>query len=189
MQILSKRLKPDLRFITWVTCLQSLNCLLRGSQSHFSEQYICEQLEASIDEELHILGCKNKVNEAESIQDFLDIYKLCDAKRKITQKAVRSMIEETMRTNQKRNSNKENHSNSYHPYSKSLPSAKSGKCERLAKLSDKEKDIIRKCSGCFKCRKLYVPSSHITENCPDGFPAPESYQPLTWDYVSKLKAA
>ena len=27
------------------------------------------------------------------------------------------------------------------------------------------------------------------ENCPDGFPAPDTYQTLTWDYVSKLKAA
>ena len=79
--------------------------------------------------------------------------------------------------------------NSYHPYSKSLPSVKSGKCEQLAKLSDEEKDIIRKCSGCFKCRKLYVPSKHIVENCPDGFPAPDTYQTLTWDYISKLKAA
>lgn len=188
-QILSERLKPDIHFITWATRLQSLNCLLRGSSSHFSEQRICEQLEAGIDEELHILGCKNRVNETDSIRDFLDVYELCDAKRKITQQTVRSMIEESMHSSRKGNSTKENHPNSYHPYNKTSSSGKSGKHDRLAKLSDEEKDIIRKNTGCFKCRKLYVPPGHIAENCPDGFPTPEMYQMLSWEYVSKVKAA
>ena len=47
-----------------------------------------KQLEARIDEELRILGCEAKVHDAESIRDFLEIYELCDTKRKITQKAV-----------------------------------------------------------------------------------------------------
>ena len=49
---------------------------------------MCEQLEAGIDEELRILGREVKVHDAESIRDFLEIYELCDAKRKITQKTV-----------------------------------------------------------------------------------------------------
>ena len=55
-----------------------------------------EQLEAGIDEELRILGHEAKGHDAESIRDFLEIYKLCNVKRTITQKAVRSMIEDTM---------------------------------------------------------------------------------------------
>ena len=100
------------------------------------------------------------------------------------------MIEETMCNNRKSTTaNKENHPNSYHPYNKPLASGKSAKHDHLAKLSDEEKDIIWKCNGCFKCWKSYVPPGHIVENCPDEFPLPETYQVLTWDYTSKVKAA
>ena len=87
-QILSERLRGDSRFSTWAMQIQSLNCLLRGSASHFNESYMCEQLEARIDKELCILGHEAKVHNTESIRDFLEIYELCDAKRKITQKAI-----------------------------------------------------------------------------------------------------
>ena len=87
-QILSERLRGDSRFSTWATRIQSLNCLLRGSASHFNESHMREQLEAGINEELRILGREAKVHDAESIRDFLEIYELCDAKRKITQKTV-----------------------------------------------------------------------------------------------------
>ena len=87
-QILSERLRNDSRFSTWATRIQSLNCLLRGSASHFNESRMREQLEAGIDKELRILGREAKVHDAESIRDFLEIYELCDAKRKITQKTV-----------------------------------------------------------------------------------------------------
>ena len=54
--------------------------------------------------------------------------------------------------------------------------------------TDKEKDIIRKCSGCFKCRKLYVQPGHAAQTCPDGFPSASTYQALNWEYANKLKA-
>ena len=95
-QILSKCLRGDSQFSTWVMQIQSLNCLLGGLASHFNESCMREQLEAGIDEELHILGHEAKVHDTESIRDFLEIYKLCNVKRTITQKAVRSMIEDTM---------------------------------------------------------------------------------------------
>ena len=141
--------------------IQSLNCLLRGSASHFNESYMCEQLEAGIDKELCILGHEAKVHDTESIRDFLGIYKLCDAKRKITQKAVQ--FEDTMHNNKKTYNKKENHPNSFHPYERSTNSTSSTKCNYLPKLTDEEKDIIRKCSGCFKCRKLYVQPGHAAQ--------------------------
>ena len=85
-QILSDHLKVGTHFITWATRIQSLNCLLRDSMSHFSEQHLHKQIEAGIDEELQILGCEAKAQDADLMRDFLDTYELCDVKRKIAQK-------------------------------------------------------------------------------------------------------
>lgn len=127
-----------------------------------------------------------KVNEAESLRDFLDIYSVCDDKRRAAETRTRSIIEEAYR----KNKNKEN---AFHPYKKDRPSSNapsSSAPSRPPKLTEIEKEIIKACFGCYKCRKIFQSKAHITADSDKrtcDFPAAENYKPLTWEYANKLK--
>ena len=147
-QILTERLQPNSRFLTWATSLQTLNCVLRNTPSHLSDSHLRDQIEAGVDEELHLLACKSKANDATTMRDFLDIYELCDAERKITHKQFRNIITDENK-NRRNKENKENHLNSYHPYNHANSSSKNNTSRtnnssgpRPPKLTDEEKDII-----------------------------------------------
>jgi reverse transcriptase-like protein/integrase-like protein/chromodomain-containing protein len=183
-QILTERLRPNIRFLTWATSLQTQNCVLRGTTSHLSDSRLRDQIEAGVDEELRLAARKSKAHEATSMRDFLDIYELCDAERKVAHKQFRNIIADENRN--KRN-NKENHSNSYHPYNQPSSSRNnnSNTPRRPPKLTEEEKEIIRKHDGCWKCRHIFLPKEHDSNKC--AFPAGENYVALSADFVAKAK--
>jgi hypothetical protein len=140
--------------------------------------------------DLRIAAREAKVNEAVSLRDFLDIYTLCDDKRRASEKRTRSIIDESNRSNNKRNKE-----NSFHPYKKddrssSSQTTSSSSSPRPPKLTPTEIEIIKACNGCFKCRKIYLPKDHINTEASKktcNFPSGENYRALTWDYANKLK--
>lgn len=189
-KILRNHLRPGQSFMTWATMLQQQNCVLRNTPSQLDEKRLREQISIAIDGELRIAGREAKVNEAESLRDFLHIYSVCDEKRKAAETRTRSIIEDAYRK-----SKMNNKENSFHPYKKDgRSSASTGVASssgsRPPKLTTEEKDIIKANFGCYKCRKLFQSKDHISAD-PDkrscDFPSGENYRPLTWDYANKLK--
>ena len=182
-QILTERLRPNTCFLTWATSLQTLNCVLRGTTSHLSDARLRDQIEAGVDEELRLAARKSKAQDATTMRNFLDTYELCDAERKVAHRQVRNIIAEDARN--KRLSNKENHSNAYHPYNQAQPQSKNAFRARPPKLTSDEKDIIRQNDGCWKCQYIFLPKDHNSDKC--KFPKGEDYQPLTGDFINKAK--
>ena len=62
-----------------------------------------------------------------------------------------------------------------------------GKRTRCPKLLPSEYELLDQHAGCKKCRKFYV--NHITPNCPDDFPNPDTYVTLTEEMALKAQAA
>jgi len=103
-------------FLTWANSLQSLICVLRGTSSYLDDQHLHDQIEAAVDEELCISACDANAQDSVLMHDFLNIYKVCDAKRKAAQKQFFSIADKALHTNKCSYSvNKENTS-SFHPY-------------------------------------------------------------------------
>lgn len=195
-ELLSKILRDHLRngqdFLTWATKLQQQNCILRNTPSQLDDKRLREQISIGVDMDLRIAAREAKVNEAGSLRDFLDIYALCDEKRRASENRTRSIIDEANRKNKQ--SAKEN---AYHPYKKdgrshstNSQNSSLSSTPRPPKLTPVEIEIIKSCWGCFKCRKIFLSKEHITtdpnmKTC--DFPSGENYRPLTWDYANKIK--
>ena len=192
-KILRDHLRPNQDFLTWSTNLQQQNCILRNTESQLDEKQLRQQISIAVDTDLRIAARECKVAEAESLRDFLDIYNLCDEKRRSAEKRTRSIINESYRSN-KNNAKDSN----YHPYkrderpSNSSSTSSDSTSSRPPKLTPLEIEIIKACFGCFKCRKIYQSKEHInTESSKKTceFPTKEKYRTLTWEYANKVKAA
>ena len=194
-ELLSKILRDHLRqgqdFLTWATKLQQQNCILRNTESQLDKKRLHEQISIAVDIDLCIAAREAKVNNATTLREFLDIYQLCDEKRRLAKNHTRSIIDESNRKN--KTSNKEN---AYHPYKKDGRNTSSSQnsttsSTRPPKLTQIEIEIIKTCSGCFKCRKIFQSKDHINTDPTKKaceFPSGDNYKPLTWDYANKIKA-
>ena len=188
-KVLRDHLCPGKDFLTWATKLQQQNCILRNTDSQLDEKRLREQISMRVDMDLRIAAREAKVNEATSLRDFLDIYTLCDEKRRSSENRTRSIFNESYQ--------KKNKENSYHPYKRdsrsSTPAAQtSGSLSsHPPKLSPIEIEILKGCFGCFKCCKLFQSKEHITTEASKKtceFPSGDNYRPLTWEFANKIKA-
>ena len=191
-KILRNHLCPSQDFLTWATKLQQQNCILQNTDPQLDEKWLCEQISVAIDMDLHIAVCEAKVDKVTSLHDFLDVYTLCNEKWCASESRTCSIIDESYWWN--KGSNKENN---YHPYQReNLLTTSSGPVTTSPssgppKLTVLEIEIIRACSGCFKCQKLYLSKEHITTEATKKtceFPSGDNYQTLTWDYANKMKS-
>jgi len=126
------------------------------------------------------------------MRNFLNIYKVCDAKQKAAQKQFHSIADEALHANKCSYSATKENTSSFHPYNNRVSGSQNlnsstTKCVRPPKLTNEERDIIRKFKGCFKCWKLLLPDDHTTNTCLDDFPSPDNYRPLTLDYANRMK--
>ena len=142
--------------------------------------------------DLHIAAQEAKVNEATSLRNFLDMYTLCNERCHAAKNRTHSIIDESYQRN--KSTNKEN---SFHPYKRdNRPGSASGQPASSShshppKLTSTKIEIIKSCSGCFKCQKIYQSKEHIgtepsKKTC--EFPSDDNYCLLTWDYANKIKS-
>lgn len=189
-KILRDNLRPGQDFLTWATRLQRQNCILRNTNSQLDERRLREQITIAVDTDLRMAAREAKVNDAVAFRDFIDIYSLCDEKRRASENRTRHIINESYRKN--KGGDKEN---SYHPYKRESRSSSTltttSSSSRPPKLTPLEVEILRDCSGCFKCRKLFQTKEHITTEASKktcDFPSGDNYRALTWEYANKIKA-
>ena len=72
------------------------------------------------------------------------------------------------------------------PLPRSSSSTNRTPSNRLPKLTDHERELLKKHDGCFKCRQFNV--GHTVSGCPNGFPDPQGYKPLSAPSVIKQEA-
>jgi hypothetical protein len=56
----------------------------------------------------------------------------------------------------------------------------------LPKLLEAERCLLYDNEGCLKCCRVYV--DHCSTNCPNNFPNPSTYKPLTQTFVDAIKS-
>ena len=191
-KIIRDHLHPGQDFLTWVTKLQQQNCILQNTDSQPSFIQLREQILVAVDMELHIAAWEAKVNKVTSLHDFLDIYTLCDERCHAAKNRTHSIIDESYWQNE--SANKEN---AFHLYKRdNCPGSASGHPASSShshppKLTLTKIKIIKSCTGCFKCWKIYQSKDHInTESSRKTckFPSGDNYHPLAWEYANKIKA-
>lgn len=155
-RILGDHLRTGTRFLTWANGIQSLNCVIRGTPSHLDDHRLHDQIEAAVDEQLYISAREANAHNSATMREFLNTYKLCDAKCKAAPKQFCSIADEALCANKRSYTAYKENTNSFHPYKNhSSNSQQSGssstKRSRPPKLTDDKHEVIRKFRGCFKC--------------------------------------
>ncbi|KAK7684482.1 hypothetical protein QCA50_012429 [Cerrena zonata] len=175
-------------FEDWVITLEKKNTLLKGTTFHFDDTRLRDQITAN--------ACDN-VRDAcnlDSIRGILGFKEWKEALARVDAQRVKDRARMDARVNSviaaqaahrsaTRSSSSHSHSLSSHPPSSS--SGSSSVRNRPPRLTDEEKRLILKYHGCFKCRKLNV--NHVSANCPDDFPSPVDYRPISEPSASSAK--
>ena len=179
-------------FEEWANEIQSRNALLRGRRCHFNKAALRETLENNMDSELETRMLKATVAEDVSLREWVEAVRVED---ELLVKE-RGRMEEVAKKLYKRDQKTAKIS----PFPTFPNNAGNGRTmgnrientvtrstnfTALPRLTPTERAIIFEHQGCFKCRKLYV--DHKGANCPNGFPAPGSYKPLTNEFAEAVR--
>lgn len=181
-RILAATLKQNQSFWDWFSHMQSLNSLLANTASHFSDASLHEKLEAGLDPELTRCCNANKVDKILVLRPWALEVKRHDENRRANLKCAREVTEEVFN---RREDNGKCHRNNNGPANAATYTANpgaatsaaiAGTIQRLAALTDAEREQLDNNNGCRKCRRLNV--YHISKNCPNGFPDAATYTGL-----------
>ena len=178
-QILAMRMEPNVKFWDWVQEMRALNIVLRGTDSHLSDEALRNQLEASLETSLRSYAFLEKINKITVLKDWILAVKDADEKLKDERKRSRKIFnKETAARNAKQLAlaNYSHGGNSSRPInvSSAVVDAVLKKC---AKLEEEERRLLERFNSCFKCRcynQLYGAA-----NCPNGFPDGNTYKKIT----------
>jgi hypothetical protein len=178
-QILGNKMPRNKHFILWAQGLQAMNCVLRNTRSHLSEERLCDTLEANIDGDLRLLAREADASAKEKLSEWMDLMEQLDAKRKMELRRQREVAADEVQRNSSAKRQNLRNSGAF------TVSATCSDQKCVPRLTQEERDILSKNQGCFKCRR--VCQSHRAGNCPNGFPSPENYKPVTMDDVARAK--
>lgn len=184
-RILAATLKQNQSFWDWFSHMQSLNSLLANTPSHFSDASLREKLEAGLDPELTRRCNANKVDKILVLRPWALEVKRHDENRRADLKRAREVTEEVFNRREdngkrRRGNNTSNNTSNAANFAANPGAATAaaivGTIQRLAALTDAEREQLDNNNGCRKCRRLNV--YHISKNCPNGFPDAATYTGL-----------
>ncbi|KZT18016.1 hypothetical protein NEOLEDRAFT_1152831 [Neolentinus lepideus HHB14362 ss-1] len=155
-------------FWDWQNSLQSTNCLLRGTPSHFTDSDIRKHLDAHMHPELTALCTREKARKVEKLDDWLEAVRILDEHRLEDEKKMFRLFQKSKSTTTTRTTSST---------TQNAPSSTSTAPRKLPKMTPAERDLLSKNKGCFKCRRINV--DHVSTNCPNGYPNPDTYRPPT----------
>ena len=156
-----------------------MNCVLRNTRSHLSEERLRDTLEANIDGDLRLLAREADASGKKKLADWMDLMERLDAKRKMELKRQQEVAADEVQRNSSAKRQNSRNSGTF-----SVSSGRSDQ-KRLPRLTQEERDILSKHQGCFKCRR--VCQDHRAGGCPHGFPSAENYRPVTMGDVARAK--
>ncbi|KAG2051827.1 hypothetical protein BDR06DRAFT_1060391 [Suillus hirtellus] len=155
-------------FYKWALELQNLNALLYGNTTHLSDEQLCNQLEANMNDELTTPVLRAKLGMTLTLKKWIEEVKQLNDKCLKELASHRKIAEEMFRTSKR--TQQMSKTPQYRPQTSS-----SSVC--LGPLTQAECTLLNEHNGCYKCRKFHV--THRSKECLDGPPDALSYKTLT----------
>ena len=179
-------------FHEWVREMKAQNALLRGRSHHFSDMALRETLEINMDQRLELRARRIATGPTTSLREWINAAKIEDEcvarERREMKEMMKEMVKEIHKARDmaKRERRMRKPTNTGRP---NLQRVAGGSATQranavLPKLTPAERSVLLEHQGCFKCRQLYV--NHRSADCPNGFPSPDSYKPLTAAYAEEV---
>jgi hypothetical protein len=164
------------------------NSILIDTDSYLDKDQLCNQIEAGMNPKVTLRICLEKAGDKSKkleawIDDIRRIDELIRAENANFESIVRAPCETTRHVNTLAepschiNSNTSSASHINAPSSSSHPT--------LPKLTPSEHQLLFDNEGCLKCHRVFVP--HRSAVCPNDFPDPSNYKPLTQSFVVLLQ--
>lgn len=174
-------------FHEWAYEIQIRNALLRNRPSHFSDKALRETLENDMDPGLELRVRRAAVANDAPLREWTEKVEIEDELMVREREITKEMVKELYRKERRMGRNPNNRRAMGTRIENTVPTQRVTNTSFYAvpKLTPAERAIIFDHQGCFKCRQLYV--YHKGENCPNGFPAPGSYKPLTNEYAEAVR--
>ena len=179
-------------FWDYAVSLQSKNSLLRGTPSHLSDEQICHQLEAGMENCLSKKIGGEKVNKILDFRKWLNEVKRYDDLLRDAGDEYECIAKESREASRHANTTTEPlccipNTNNHHASSNASTSAAPSNAphKQCPALLQSEHQLLKDNDGCLKCHCLFV--NHCAANCPNNFPSPVNYRTLTQADVDHSK--
>ena len=180
-------------FHEWANGMQTRNALLRGRPHHFNDEALREVLENNMDTGLELRIRRIALATTVPLREWIETVRVEDeflaGERKETKEMARKMARKILAEQRTLRGITNIASGSTRPVGVGGPNNPAAQrplpTAALPKLTPVERMILFDHQGCFKCRQLYV--DHKGADCPNGFPAPGSYKPLTTAYAEAVR--
>jgi hypothetical protein len=186
----SSRMAND-TFWDWSIKFQSMNALLRDTDSHMTNAQMRTHMDANMHPNLQ-KDCNERKKELLPITNFklwVNAVNEIDEKR---QRKRTEWLEEMLAYGSRSSSSSSRNANSNNNRSRSALAPSSSQNvfttsapTGLPRLTAEERQILMKHQGCFKCRVPY--SNHVQANCTTGAPDAATYKNLTEAAAAALR--
>ncbi|RDX54400.1 hypothetical protein OH76DRAFT_1340363 [Lentinus brumalis] len=174
----AKQLPTD-TFNDFVLSVERFNARLRNTQYRQSEANLRGLLIANMNEDLRAMASDPTLMALADYIQWKTAVANLDAQCLRNVEMINNLLA-ARSNNSSRTSNTASRSNK----SSSQPTS-SASSTALPKLTPSEKALLNDHQGCYKCRRFYA--GHLAGGCPNGFPKPETYSPLTSVMAQKVR--
>ncbi|RDX45043.1 hypothetical protein OH76DRAFT_1358533, partial [Lentinus brumalis] len=173
--------QPADTFNDFVLSVERLNARLRNTQYRQTEANLRGLLIANMNDDLRAMASDPTLMALADYVQWKTAVANLDAQRLRNVEMINTILA-ARGVNNSRTSNSAPRSNKG-TSSSTTPSSSTA----LPKLTPAEKTLLNDHQGCYKCRRFYA--GHLSGGCPNGFPKPESYAPLTSTMAQKVRDA
>jgi hypothetical protein len=172
----------DLPFWDFAIQVQAKNSLLQNTPSYLATESLRHRIESGMTQKLALRCRLEKLSKTEAFKDWLTEVKHVDdlvrAERADFEMLAKATRDAGRRTNTLTEPSRRVNTNN------NGTSASTSTRVNLPKLTDVERRLLYDNDGCLKCRRVFV--THRTHNCPNDFPDPTTYKPLTQMFVDAI---
>ena len=177
-EILSMKMDKNAKFWDWCQAMHTLNIVLRGTPSHLLDTALRNHLEANLKTSLHLYYVHEKLGKVTVLKDWIAAVKEADEKLKDDRKHSHEIFREEAALRAAKRPALSNYSRAGNSDAHALSSGTSeAQTKRCLKLNPKERNLLMKHNGCFKCQRFN--QTHGSHNCPNGFLDGKSYKRIT----------
>ncbi|EMD34478.1 hypothetical protein CERSUDRAFT_97734 [Gelatoporia subvermispora B] len=184
-------------FWDWVTDIRNKAVYLTDTPQALDERRLREHVSASVHPELKRLMISQHnsphLHGLGIFEQWLQALKHLDKERCENEALVKESIKQAIakvRASQSRTSGAAaptTTSNAAKPNTQKHVLSTTFVGNKVPKMSDEERRLLSKHNGCYKCRQ--VEQNHLLPNCPNGFPDPKTFTPVTEANIAeKLRA-
>ncbi|KAF9537344.1 hypothetical protein CPC08DRAFT_738882 [Agrocybe pediades] len=171
-ELCNRKMLPTDKFYEWAMEIKSMNFLLKGTNSHLSDDQLRRHLETSMDRDLFCYCNREKIHLETKLKEWIENARLADEFLKDDRKRARELFDDF--SNSARAKRPALASSSRFANTPRTAAAASDRCPAL---TDVERELLKKYHGCFRCRRYNV--QHRGADCPNGYPSGKMYQTLT----------